>query len=58
MIQNKSIRARGKTVSYSEAYTQKQLEDAQAKLARVELWARQGFRETGSDGLFSILEGK
>ncbi len=58
MIQNPNIKSRTKTVSYSEVFTQKQLEEAHARLARVQLWARQGFRETGSDGLFAILEEK
>jgi hypothetical protein len=55
MQSNPNNRPTTPTVGYAEA----ELELAKIKLARVELWARSGqWRESGSDGLFRILEEK
>jgi hypothetical protein len=47
-------KSNGVVVSYEHA----ELELAKIQLARVRLWAIQGFKETGSDGLFAILREK
>jgi hypothetical protein len=48
-------RSTGRTYSYEEYSSARALENAQIREARIALWAKTGWKESGSDGLFAIL---